>query len=47
MTEKVRGFHTRLGKDGRVTIPLGLREALGLKEGDKIQVTEIRKTEPE
>jgi AbrB family looped-hinge helix DNA binding protein len=30
---------TKMVRDGRVTVPLAIREALGIKTGDKILLT--------
>ncbi len=29
----------KIVREGRITVPLAIREALGLKDGDKVQLT--------
>jgi len=38
-------FIATLRKDGRLTIPKDLRDIFGLKRGDKLHITNIRKLE--
>jgi len=40
------GFPARIGKEGKITIPVEIRNLYGLKDGDTIYVTYIRKLEP-
>ena len=45
-TEKEEiSFVATIRKDGRLTIPKDLRDIFGLKRGDKLHITKIRKVE--
>ena len=37
------GFPATIRKDGRITIPEPVRKSLGLKVGDSIYITKLRK----
>jgi AbrB family looped-hinge helix DNA binding protein len=41
MGAKLREFQTvaKVVRDGRITVPIHIREALGIRDGDKILVT--------
>lgn len=36
-------FKTKIVSMGRITIPIEIRRALGLKEGDMVEVNDLRK----
>jgi AbrB family looped-hinge helix DNA binding protein len=45
LKEKETKFTIYVGKDGRITVPKGVRDALGIREGDLVECA-IRKIEP-
>ena len=44
--EREMKFVTYVGKDGRVTVPKAVRDALGIEEGDLVELT-VRKVSGE
>lgn len=43
MSEKRRGFVAYVQKSGKITIPHMIRKILGIKKGDLVDISEIRK----
>lgn len=46
MEKEEIGFPARIGKEGKITIPVEIRKLYDLKDGDTIYLTGIRKLEP-
>ena len=46
MAKEEMGFPAVIGREGKITIPHGIRKLLGLKRGDTVYITKIRKMEP-
>lgn len=46
MEKEEIGFPARIGKEGKVTIPVEIRNLYDLKDGETIYITSIRKLKP-
>jgi len=46
LEKKEIGFASRVIKEGKITIPIEIRNHYDLREGDTVYITGIRKLEP-